>query len=652
MASETSSPKFKPLSNSNYTEWSGEMKAWLMKLGYWKLVAGKELKPMKDADALDKWEAKAEKAAGEIYLAVENDQRVHFRNCEEDPVQMWNLLEKAHVQRKPGARFNAYDDLFSIQKNDDETLVDLAVRIEKAIGNIKNLRPKEFTIEKLDDELQCMALIRALPEEYSHFSTSLLLLDSLDKDKILQAFRSEELNRQKRIETANRVKANDANNTRRPGVCHYCQKKGHWKFDCPELKGSKRYQSGSRGGSGNGLGNGASQAKKADEKAEVVTESAGNAHALCSNIHSTSSNVVNWNTDTGATSHMTPHRHWIRNYTPYRVPIRLADNRVIYSEGVGTIVFRPIIDGHISRDVELTRILHVPALENNLLAVLYLTRQKSFEVHITFDTMAFSRNGTVLFTATIDNNNVGYLNGTTLDSTEQVHVSSTLPLDLSLWHKQLCHHNYGDIKLLLKDNLVDGMVIDSAAKPDPICEPCLAGKMHANPFPSSNTRATDLLGLVHSDLHHVGTPSNGGFNYWITFIDDYSRFKVVLPLKRKSDSFGAFKTFKAYAENATGMTLKVFRCDKGGEYMSKEFIDYLDKCGVVRQYTVRNRPQQNGVAERANRTLEERIMAMLAESGLPKRFWGDCLASFVRVWNCCPTSAVPGTTPYYLWHKK
>ena len=70
----------------------------------------------------------------------------------------------------------------------------MAVHIEQAMGNIKNLHPKDFTIEKLDDELQCMALIQALPEEYSHFSTLLLLLDSLDKNKILQAFHSEELN--------------------------------------------------------------------------------------------------------------------------------------------------------------------------------------------------------------------------------------------------------------------------------------------------------------------------------------------------------------------------------------------------------------------------------------------------------------------------
>ena len=320
MSADNSSPKLKQLSNCNYAEWSGEMKAWLMKSGLWRLVSGKETRPKEsNTDAFEKYEIKAERAAGEIFLLVQPDQRLHLRGFEEDPVRMWNALEAAHVQKKPGARFNAYDDLFSIQKNNDESLVDLATRIEQAMGNIKNLRPKDFSIEKLDDELQCMALIRALPEEFSHFSTSLLLLDSLDKDKILQAFRSEELNRQRRVEVANRAKAYTPNKSQKPGVCHHCQEKGHWRYECPKLKDRKKNQSGSRAGSGDG--NGASQAKKAEEKADVVTESAGNARAFYFNAHSTSSNVFNWNTDTGATSHMTPHRHWIRNYTPYRVPI-------------------------------------------------------------------------------------------------------------------------------------------------------------------------------------------------------------------------------------------------------------------------------------------------------------------------------------------
>ena len=91
---------------------------------------------------------------------VESDQRVHFRGHEDDPIQMWQLLEAAHLSKKPGARFNAYDDLFSICKQEAESLVDLGVRIEKSMQAIQNLCPIDFKIEQLDEELQCMALIR------------------------------------------------------------------------------------------------------------------------------------------------------------------------------------------------------------------------------------------------------------------------------------------------------------------------------------------------------------------------------------------------------------------------------------------------------------------------------------------------------------
>ena len=144
-----------------------------------------------DGDELAKWETKQEKAAGEIYLGVESDQRVHFRGQEDDPKAMWDSLKKAHLHQKPGARFNAYDELFSIHKADDETLMDVATRVEKAMSNIKNLRPTDFTLDKLDDELLCMAMIHALPESFANLTSNLLLVDKLDKSVILQAFKSE-----------------------------------------------------------------------------------------------------------------------------------------------------------------------------------------------------------------------------------------------------------------------------------------------------------------------------------------------------------------------------------------------------------------------------------------------------------------------------
>jgi hypothetical protein len=89
-------------------------------------------------------------------------------------------------------------------------------------------------------------------------------------------------------------------------------------------------------------------------------------------------------------------KSWIQNYAPYKVSIRLADSRVIYSEGVGSVLFRPLINGQLSRDVEFSRVLHVPALRNNLLAVLYLTKHKNFHIHISSDHIDFERNENVV----------------------------------------------------------------------------------------------------------------------------------------------------------------------------------------------------------------------------------------------------------------
>jgi transposase InsO family protein len=112
------------------------------------------------------------------------------------------------------------------------------------------------------------------------------------------------------------------------------------------------------------------------------------------------------------------------------------------------------------------------------------------------------------------------------------------------------------------------------------------------------------------DDKETGDAPHGGYNYWATFIDDCSRKWAVVPMKHKSDTFQSFRDFKAYAENHTGKRIKCFRVDKGGEYMSNEFDFFLKGAGISREHSVRNRPQQNGVAKRANRTLSERVTAM------------------------------------------
>ena len=119
----------------------------------------------------------------------------------------------------------------------------------------------------------------------------------------------------------------------------------------------------------------------------------------------------------------------------------------------------------------------------------------------------------------------------------------------------------------------------------------------------------------------------------------------------KAETFESFKIFKAYAENHFNAKIKATQDDKAGEYMSTAFIKFTDECGIERRHTTRNRPQQNGVAERANQTMANDITTMIVESGLPPSWWGICLDAQIHVWNRIPTAALPRTTPFEGWNK-
>ncbi|KAF7768485.1 hypothetical protein Agabi119p4_7728 [Agaricus bisporus var. burnettii] len=359
-----------------------------------------------------------------------------------------------------------------------------------------------------------------------------------------------------------------------------------------------------------------------------------------------------WLADTGATSHMTPHRHWFKSYSPHRIPIRLADNSTVYSAGVGSVVFQPVVNGKETRAVEFTRVLHVPDLKSNLLSCLYLAQHKGFNITISAHSIDFKYQGRTLFTATIHSNNSAELDSSTVTS-ETAFSVSTLPVDLSLWHRRFIHHNYADVKSMISKDLVSGLKLESNSSPDSICEPCLAGKMHSLPFPSSLNHNHSPLELVHSDLHGpLPVASHSGYKYWITFIDDATRFRAVYLLKAKSEAFEAFKVYNSWAETQLGVKLRALQDDKGGEYMSKAFISFTELAGIERRHSTRNRPQQNGLAERANRTMGERITAMLSESRLPGCFWGECISSMVHVWNMLPTASLSGTTPFQAFYKR
>ncbi|GJZ57849.1 retrovirus-related pol polyprotein from transposon TNT 1-94 [Tanacetum coccineum] len=151
--------------------------------------------------------------------------------------------------------------------------------------------------------------------------------------------------------------------------------------------------------------------------------------------------------------------------------------------------------------------------------------------------------------------------------------------------------------------------------------------------------ATGLLGIIHTDvcgpLRHV---SRQGASYFITFMDDYSRYGYVYLLKHKHEVFETFKVFKNEVENQLEKTIKALRSDRGGEYISQEFKDYLKTCGIVQQLTPPYTPQHNGVSERRNQSAT-RILNMVPTKKVdktPYELWYGKVPnlSYLKVWGC------------------
>ncbi|KAJ9544647.1 hypothetical protein OSB04_024354 [Centaurea solstitialis] len=217
-----------------------------------------------------------------------------------------------------------------------------------------------------------------------------------------------------------------------------------------------------------------------------------------------------------------------------------------------------------------------------------------------------------------------------------------------LWHCRLGHINKKRVELLLKG----GFLGTFDYKPFDNCESCLSGKMTKQPFNKENERATDLLEIVHIDVcgpfSHV---ARGGYRYFITFTDNFSRYGYVYLMRHKSESFDRFREFQNEVQNQLGRKIKFLRSDRGGEYLSDEFDNHLMECGIVSQLTPPYTPQMNGVSERRNRTLLDMVRSMMCHSTLPISFWGLALETAAHILNRAPTKSVE-KTPYEIWKGK
>lgn len=186
----------------------------------------------------------------------------------------------------------------------------------------------------------------------------------------------------------------------------------------------------------------------------------------------------------------------------------------------------------------------------------------------------------------------------------------------------------------MQDGAVEGIIFNDDDHEIRNCETCARGKLARLPFNKSKSESKEILNLIHTDI--VGpmeVKSIGRAKYLITFVDNYSRKVFVYFTRAKSNAFEIFKNFRAMIENQTDRKIKILRSDNGGEYESTEFKNYLQANGIIHQTSAAHTPQQNGRAERMNRTIIERAKCLLSDAGLPKCYWAEAVSMAASLIN-------------------
>lgn len=210
-------------------------------------------------------------------------------------------------------------------------------------------------------------------------------------------------------------------------------------------------------------------------------------------------------------------------------------------------------------------------------------------------------------------------------SKENVFLSSKTTSEV--WHNRLGHPNFQVISTLSSNKCLE---IASTLNKNFICVACQLGKSKKLPFSLSTRCSPHPLFLVHCDVWGAApVPSISGYHYYIVFIDDFSRFIWLYPMKVKSDSVTCFLHFKKMVENLFSTKIKYFQSDGAMELIKGRFKLVLDDCGIVPRTSCPHTQQQNGIAERKHRHITELGLSLMFHCSMPKQYWLE--ASFSEI---------------------
>ncbi|XP_056855389.1 uncharacterized protein LOC108838558, partial [Raphanus sativus] len=418
--------------------------------------------------------------------------------------------------------------------------------------------------------------------------------------------------------------------------CFFCGKFGHYKRYCYKYlervkqvwKQHKFWRIGktSRG-----------WMKKNDLYPKIVTEPRSTVRCNMARVASDPESEEPWYFDSGCSRHMTGNIEYLDKVSKVKGgKVTFGDGGCGVIQGKGTTCNSEV--------PKLVNVYFVKGLKANLISVSQLCDDGLTVCFSAIDCRAINQHGVTVLQGVRSGNNC-YM-------WEKKVKCLSAQGNIDLWHRRLGHMNFRNLTNLVCNDLVRGvpkLKIDDKI----VCGACNEGKqvkIQHKKVPDVQAKAP--LDLVHMDLMGpMQTESIGGKKYVFVLVDDYTRFTWVRFLREKSEVSESFKIWALQLINEKG-GIKKIRSDHGGEFENDAMTTFLESRGIAHQFAAPWTPQQNGVVERKNRTLQEMGRAMLHGNKIAKRFWAEALSTACYTINRVYVRKGTTKTPYEMWTGK
>ncbi|GAB2287662.1 hypothetical protein Dimus_037947 [Dionaea muscipula] len=427
--------------------------------------------------------------------------------------------------------------------------------------------------------------------------------------------------------------------------CFHCGKPGHIRRNCWFLKGKDQNQ--------NNTNNVTNKSAFTSSCISEVLNVNDFDHSCYSEVLNVSKCIADndWILDSGCSFHMCPNLDWFVDFNEvHKSPVYMGDNNICMIHGIGNIPLK-LNDGSV---ILLTKVRYIPNLKRNLISLSMLDETGCTYSAANGCLVVCKNNKPVL--KGIKSHGLYVLCGSYYSENNKAAANELIIALISAklhsaekWHLRLGHMSQQGLKALGNQ----GILNYNTTPMSDFCETCILGKQTRLTFHKGTHLAKECLEYVHADLwgpSRVVTP--GGNRYFLSIVDDFSRSVWVYLLKSKDQTLDKFKDWKNLVENQMNKRVKILRTDNGLEFCNILFDDYCRINGIQRHKTVINTPQQNGIAERMNRTLLEKVRCLMITSNLPKYFWGEALNTAAYLINRSPSTVLNFKCPAEIWNNR